>query len=320
VTRRQALVTGGAGFLGRYFCAELERRGWDVISVDLQDMDIPLIGPTTRVHLKNNLHSVLWKTLAPGSGSSRFDLVVHCAATAPNRVAIDTTPSNLVLDVALDSDILDWALQTRPGRFLYVSSSAVYPVKYQSYGAVGMLLQEDLVKLDPPSLDTPDARYGLTKLTGEHMALAAREAGLAVSVVRPFSGYGVKQSRRFPFRAFLERAQRREDPFEIWGNARQVRDWIHVTDVVNGALAVAEHEVDEPINVCTGVSTSMTHLAHLFAAAVNYRPDILTKTDAPMGVFHRVGDPTRFFRVYEPQITIEQGVREAVRYAGTRGT
>src|SRR6266545_4704704 len=79
--------------------------------------------------------------------------------------------------------------------------------------------------LDPE----PDA-YGQVKLAGERMAGQAR---------------------------------RRADPFEIWGDGKQVRDWIHVDDLVAGALAVARAGTDEPVSLCTGTGTSMLQLARL---------------------------------------------------------
>ena len=290
----KALVTGAAGFVGRHVAAELDRRGWDVLTCDIADPKAPFDA---------------LKLFAPGAVPvTRFDLIVHAAASAPHRAAIDGEAEHFARNVHLDSAMFDWAVRTGQGRVLYLSSSAAYPTIYQV--PTGVALNEGM--LDPEYAEEPDAAYGWTKLTGERMAEAARRKGLPVTVVRPFSGYGEDQSENFPFRAITERARRREDPFVIWGDGRQVRDWIHISDVVAGMLAVVESGTDEPVNLCTGLGYSMLALAELACAEVGYTPEFQFLTDKPGGVAYRVGDPERFLKYYDPQVSLAEGVARAL--------
>lgn len=192
---------------------------------------------------------------------------------------------------------------------LYLSSSAAYPVELQNGARLVQLAERDLTLVGHA---TPDARYGWTKLTGERLAEAARESGASVTVIRAFSGYGEDQSDNFPFRAIVERARRRDDPFVVWGSGRQVRDWLHIDDFVNGALAVVESGTEDPVNLCTGVGTSMLELARMCCAEVGYSPEVTPLPDKPAGVAYRVGDPTRFFEYWQPKVTLEEGVRRAL--------
>lgn len=290
----RALVTGSAGFVGRRMCAELERRGWSVSGVDIVDGRDAL--------------GVFAGTLFPGR---RFDLVVHAAASSPHRAAIDGEPMHFAKNLQLDSAMFDWAVRTGQGRVLYLSSSAAYPTTYQD-GLVQRSLSEDLIRFDTELFGGPDAVYGWAKLTGEKLAAAARKARLPVSVVRPFSGYGEDQSEDFPFRALVERACRREDPFTIWGDGQQVRDWVHIDDVIAAVLAVVESGTDEPVNVCTGVGASMVDLARMACGLVGYEPAFAFRTDKPAGVAYRVGDPTVLHEFYKPQISLREGVERAL--------
>ncbi len=163
------------------------------------------------------------------------------------------------------------------------------------------------------ALDAEPDDYGLLKLTGERMAAQARRAGVPVTVVRPFSGYGEDQGVDWPFGAFVDRARRRADPFEIWGDGQQVRDWIHVDDVVRGALAVAESGTEEPVSLCTGVGTSMSALAQMTCAEAGYYPVIQPRSDRPAGSTWSVGDPTALLRYYQPQVSLAEGVKRALR-------
>lgn len=287
------LVTGSKGFLGRHFVAALEERGDFVLEVDIAD------GYDAREFFHEDPH--------------QWDLAIHCAAVSPHRSAID----GRALDVGagnleLDATMFQWAARTRPGRVVYFSSSAAYPVDLQNDFAHPRDLREDDIRLDRLNVGTPDAIYGWVKLTGERLAAAYREQGGAVTVLRPFSGYGEDQSPRFPFGAFRDRAVAREDPFTIWGDGSQVRDWIHVDDVVGATLAAVEQGVDGPLNLCTGIGTSMKELAGMFCEAVGHTPWVGYEWNAPTGVAYRVGNPTRMREVYEPQVTIEDGVRRAL--------
>lgn len=304
-------MTGAAGFLGRHFTAELERRGWDVERCDLR----MLIQPG-RVEYANAL-------LLFASSETRFDLVVHAAAWEPHRAAIDAKPAGHVYNQLLDAAMFNWAIRTGQGRVLYLSSSAAYPVDLQRYGVEVTALGDawprylpSLGALSESAIDLatarePDSTYGWVKLTGERLAVSARAAGLPVTVVRPFSGYGEDQAEDFPFGAFIGRAKRGEDPFPLW-NADAVRDWVHVDDVVNGALAVVESGTDEPVNLCTGIGTSCGDLAAMVAKVAGYAPEFQPQGDKPAGVAYRVGDPTRLRKYYTPRVTLADGIARAL--------
>lgn len=286
----RALVTGSMGFVGRHMMAELDRRGWDTAGIDI----------------RGGFDALDYFTAA----TSKWDLVVHAAASAPHRVAIDSEPEHFAYNVHLDSAMFNWAVRTGQGRVLYLSSSAAYPTCYQ--GQQREALYESMI--DVGYAQQPDANYGWSKLTGERMAAAARAKGLPVTVVRPFSGYGEDQSEDFPFGAILGRVRRREDPLTIWGDGTQVRDWIHIDDVINGALAVAEQGTEKPVNLCTGIGSSMIGLASMAAELAGYvsvswdlRPDM------PAGVAYRVGDPALMNQFYKPQVTLAEGIARALQ-------
>lgn len=296
----RALVTGARGFLGRHFVALLAARGWLVNAVDVGNFDA---------------HSVFRGVTLTGNV---WDLVVHCAAVEPHRAAIDGNPMHLAQNLMLDSAMFDWAVRTGQKRVLYVSSSAAYPVDLQR-DMGHRLIERDMAipRLRSGSgwedVGLPDAGYGWLKLTGERLAADASRAGLPVHVVRPFSGYGEDQGENWPFGAFAARARRREDPFTIWGDGTQSRDWIHVDDLVAGALAVVDADERRPVNLCTGVGTSMADLVTLICKEAGYSPDIELRADRPAGVAYRVGDPGRFHQIYQPKIGIDEGVARALR-------
>lgn len=290
----KALVTGGEGFIGRHMVAELGRRGYVVVSCDLKS------GADARDRFG-------WDY---DPRDEVFDLVVHCAYHVGGRAAIDGEPRLLARNLELDAAMFEWAVRTKQRRVLYFSSSAAYPTRLQtSYDR--LWLSEHHIDLD--DVEQPDGRYGWAKLSGEQLARAAQESGLPVTVVRPFSGYGEDQSEdEYPFPAIVARARRREDPFVVWGPGSQVRDWIHVSDVVRGALAVVESGTSEPVNLCTGRGVSMLDLAWMCCQQAGYNPTFQPQPDKPTGVAYRVGDPTRFREFWTPRVSLEEGVTRAL--------
>lgn len=295
------LVTGSQGFLGRHFVAALRRDGHMVLEWDIRGY--PCVDAT--LGFQNGIRDSV-------------DLVLHCAAVSPHRAAIDERPLAVgVGNLKLDAAMFRWAALTRPGRVVYFSSSAVYPTDLQNDLARPRALREDDCRVDRLNMGDPDAIYGWVKLTGERLARAYRELGGAVTVVRPFSGYGEDQAADFPFGAFVERALRREDPFVIWGDGGQVRDFIHVDDVVAATLAAVDAGVEGPLNLCTGAGTSMRGLAGLLCERAGYRPVFEMCPGAPAGVAYRVGDPTRMRDLHVPAVDLAEGVRRALAGSST---
>jgi nucleoside-diphosphate-sugar epimerase len=297
----RALVTGAAGFVGRHMMTELREWGWDVVGVDLRH-----VPPRGGVLVTADVRDVFAGRLM---ADERFDLVVHCAYHVGGRAAIDGNPSLLALNLELDAQLFEWAVRTRQRAVMYFSSSAAYPVSLQQAGST-IRLAEDMIGRWPVQ---PDARYGWAKLTGERLAATAAEQGCRVHVLRPFSGYGIDQDNAYPFPAILARVLNGD--MCVWGPPGQTRDWIHISDVVAGAAAVYRADYREPVNLCTGVVTEFGELAVMMAREVGVKvghDKIIYLEDQPTGVSCRVGDPTRMLGIYQPQITIIDGIRMAI--------
>ena len=287
----KALVTGSAGFVGRHFVPYLKSRGYAVTEIDIK------LGLDCRDFFKNS--------------AERFDLVVHLAAIVGGRATIEGEPLSVATDLSIDAEMFNWAIKTRPGKIIYYSSSAAYPTQLQSHNS-SLLLHEDMIDLD--AVRNPDESYGWAKLTGELLANYARKAGLKVYVFRPFSGYGPDQDLNYPFPSFMKRVLDRVDDFEIWGDGTQVRDFIHIDDVVEGTMAFVDLDIFDPINLGWGRPTSFNELAEIFFKIAEWAPKNGVKhlLDKPKGVMYRCSNNERMLRVFQPKISLEQGVKNAL--------
>lgn len=298
----KALVTGSRGFVGRHMVPALEAAGYAVTEVDLK--------------MGTAYDCRRWFA----ESTERFDLVVHLAALVGGRSTIEGSAATLAAwDLSCDAEMFAWALRTWPGKVVYFSSSAAYPTAYQVNPGTRLVERDIDVAYPMP----PDMSYGWTKLTGERLAAWARdEAGLDIVVFRPFSGYGADQDLDYPFPSYIARALARHGetaatPFDIWGDGTQTRDFIHIDDVVAGVLATIDAGHPGPLNLGTGRSTSFNELAALVCGLAGYELEVVQHlTDRPTGPSHRVADVTEMRKVYEPRISLEDGIAEALRQGG----
>lgn len=292
----KALITGDRGFIGRHFRTALEARGYEVTGLDVKaapSQDCLEYFQSTAA-LKMDTH---------------FDLVVHAAAVVKGRNTIDRAPLATAVNLALDAAMFRWASIVRPGRVVYFSSSAVYPVQFQT-GVIRALAESDFDQ-GKAWIGQPDQVYGWSKAIGEVLAARLRELDVPVTVVRPFSGYGEDQDLDYPFPSFVRRAKDRADPFELWCGPC-TRDFIHVDDVVAGTLAAVDQDFPGSLNLCTGRATSFDQLAMLVTEAAGYDPDFHRIIDAPTGPAYRVGDSRRLQALYVPEVTLEEGIDRAL--------
>ncbi|HUV05167.1 MAG TPA: NAD-dependent epimerase/dehydratase family protein [Armatimonadota bacterium] len=325
---KQALVTGGCGFVGRHVVMRLLGMGLKVWAVDNLStgqhpdawMPKDYVDSGAFVFVEDDARKFFARYLGvtePARDLPDFDDVFHFAAVVGGRVKIDGDPIAVANDLAIDSDMFTWAVRVRPGRILFASSSAAYPIDLQaSEGAVA--LKEADINFGG-RLGQPDMTYGWSKLTGEYLArIAAQHYDLRVACVRPFSGYGEDQDLTYPIPAMAARAARRENPFEVWGSGDQGRDFVHIEDCVDAMLLALDKISDgSGVNIGSGTLTTFKEVIRIFCGFAGYEPTIKPLLDKPVGVHSRYADVTvaREILGFTPKISINEGLRRVYEAA-----
>jgi UDP-glucose 4-epimerase len=260
------LVTGGCGFIGSHLCDALLARGDGVRILD--DMS------TGKLENKPAAADLLQGDVADPALVARamagIDGCFHLAAVASvERGNIDwlgTHRANLTGAIT----IFDAAQRAVPGRtvpVVYASSAAVYGDNAD-------------VPLAETAATRPLSAYGADKLGCElHARVAAHVHGVPAVGMRFFNVFGPRQDPKSPYSGvisvFCDRL-RAGRGITIYGDGKQVRDFVYVGDIVRALLAaMASKPAGSTVfNVCTGRATSVLDLAHTIAKLCGVTPDI----------------------------------------------
>lgn len=335
INKEPVLITGGCGFVGRNTAKRMISLQKDVVLVDdLSTGTLPENWLDTKYkkikiikdvfHYKGEQNIILIKddiiNIFRGSNEfwnkyfnkkSFFDYCFHFAAVVGGRAKIDGDPLAVARDLSIDAEYFKWAVQNKPKKNLYASSSAAYPVNLQEEKNATKLKEED-IKFGN-ILGQPDMTYGWSKLTGEYLArIAAHDYDLSVVCIRPFSGYGEDQEFVYPIPAIAKRTALKEDPLTVWGTGKQGRDFVHIQDCIDLMLLAVDNINDgSPINIGSEKLTNFLEVAQLFAKIAGYSPEIKPLVDKPVGVHSRYCsiEKARNLFEWEPKISLEEGFK-----------
>ncbi len=303
------LVTGGAGFIGGHLCRQLAERGYRIRILDnLRRANLPAIQPLLDDGRAELIDGDIRYRAMVDAAVQGAELVVHLAATSINRS--QAAPAESVdVDVRGSEHVFAAAADAGVRRVVFASSASVYG-QPQS-----LPMRED----DPLRPQTP---YCLGKLAGEHLLqYYGRSRGIEWNVLRFFNVYGPGQNNDAYYTAvasiFLERLLNGDPPI-VDGSGEQTMDLVHVRDVARGLVHTLESESSGNVcNIGTGVQTSVAELARLLidAVGVDIEPEFRPR---PVIVTRRVADISRAAAElgWQPEIAIEQGVKEIVELAG----
>jgi UDP-glucose 4-epimerase len=307
VTGQRIVVTGGSGFIGAHVVAALCRAGANVLSVDRRP------APAFRCHpggdhgvadVLGDLRDadVVEAAVPPGTSA-----IVHLAAQTQVLRSIEDPQGTFENNVLVTEALLERARHVGVPAFVLASTNAVVGA-----GAWGILTEA--VPLGPL---TP---YGATKAAGE-MLLSCYNAAYGVRGValRFTNVYGLGMSEKDSIVPRLMRVAASEGALDIYGDGRQVRDYVNVADVVAAImLAVRSPSLSGPVVIGAGSSVSVLDLIDLVQKAlgrtlrVNHVPAKAGEMPAVM-----VDNAVARSWGWVPAVSLEQGISEVAAEWGS---
>jgi len=292
-----ALVTGGAGFIGSHLVERLIAGGHSVVVLDnfSTGREANLAGvknePRLMVHQADVSRFADIKEQFEG-----IDWVFHLAARADVVPSIQQPMVYHQANVDGTMAVLEAARLAGVSRFVYAASSSCYGI--------------------PDEFPTPEAApirpmypYALTKYLGEQYVLHwAQVYKMPCVSMRLFNVYGPRSRTSGAYGAvfgvFLAQKLAGK-PFTVVGDGGQTRDFTFVTDVVEAFVRAAESDLEgEVLNVGSGETRSINLLVSLLGGDVEYIPKRPGEPDCTFADTQKIRD----LLGWQPAFNLEKGV------------
>ena len=232
------LVTGGSGFIGTHMCRFLHHAGHDVISLDIMHTDShPWECITADIRDSIQLEGIDW--------------IVHLAAQISVPRSVDNPDETLSINVDGTASIISAAELAGVKRIVFASSAAVYGD-----------CETIPIPEDAPLM--PQSPYAVSKIVGEELM---KRSEISTCSLRFFNVYGPGQSSEGGYAAVIpafKKAIELGNECKIFGDGTQVRDFIHVDDLVRIiSLTLESKNLPSEMNIASGIGTSLLDLIEI---------------------------------------------------------
>jgi GDP-D-mannose 3',5'-epimerase len=314
----KTVVTGGAGFIGSNLVRKLLDDGREVFIAD--DFSRGTV---------NNLYNLGIKPEDVGCKASfpvynlldynnalevtnGAETVFHLAANIGNIECLHGSNMNefhaMTTNVTIDANVFKACVENGVNKIVYASSAAVYPIDKQNLSYEVVMAEDFLTTYNP------DGGYGWAKLMGEiELALMT---GMDIGIARIFNVFGINSYIGKNPHAVIEimrkAIQYPENTFVVWGDGKQTRDFLHVSDCVDALIKLEEKAANPPliVNIGSGKATSIQTLAEEIIRISSKDIKVRYDNDKPVGPLSRTADIKRAKNAigWEPKTELYSGL------------
>jgi GDP-L-fucose synthase len=271
----RTLVTGGGGFLGSHLVERLEREGHDVFVARRRDYDLTRYDDAERLF-----------------ADAQPELVFHLAAEVGGIGANRANPGRYwYANLMMGAHVLELARVHGTRKVVIAGTVCAYP-KFTPVP----FREDDLWDGYPEETNAP---YGVAKksvLVGAQSYRA--QYGLDAVFLLPANLYGprdnfdLETSHVIP--ALIRKMLESTGDVVLWGDGSPTREFLFVDDCAEGlALAAERYDGEAPVNLGTGVETSIRELAETIADLTGFAGEIVWDTSMPNGQPRRSLDASR---------------------------
>jgi UDP-glucose 4-epimerase len=316
----RCVITGVAGFVGSSLADRLLADGHTVVGYDrfipYYDLRIKrsnLSGALAHPNfqfVEADIAEVFGADSMPADGQPHpaladVDVVFHQAAQAGVRASWGRDFEIYTHNNILATQRLLEAARTVPGiRVVYASSSSVY----------GETPKFPMHEEDPTA---PVSPYGVSKLAAEHLCrLYTHNFGVHTVSLRYFTVFGPRQRPDMAFHK-LCRAALNGDPFTLFGDGNQSRDFTFISDIVEGNIASALRGKPGAVyNLGGGARTTMLEVIDIIKELAGGAPNITVAKRALGDVTHTGADTTRAQAEigFQPKVGIRDGLAREIEF------
>jgi UDP-glucose 4-epimerase len=304
----KVLVTGGAGFIGSHIVDRMLADGHEVAAVDslVTGKRSNLAGATgkgARLHELDIRDPSLWDVFA----DERPEVVMHLAAQIDVRVSVANPVLDADVNVAGSLNVLEAARRAETRKVIMASSGGCI------YGEPKTLPVKETYR------GTPDSPYGISKkVLHDYLAFFRSAHGLDFTVLALANVYGPRQDptgEAGVVAIFLGAMLSGRQPV-IYGDGKQTRDFVHISDIVAAFAAAVNRGSGTVFNIGTAIETNVLELWDACARAVGYA-GVVQFAPPRLGELERIAlDFSRAKRKLEwtPRMSLDAGIADTAEW------
>lgn len=297
-----ALITGGAGFIGANLSRQLDE------SYDIRVLDSLVRGSRELLPADRDVELVVGDIRDPDAVAEAMrgvDLVIHLAAFGSVVESVANPAESFDVNARGTFEVLRGALDAGVERFVFASTG-------------GAIMGDQTPPIDERTLPWPISPYGASKLCGEaYLHAFAGSYGMHPVAVRFANVYGPHSAHKGGVITRFIRAALAGGEFEIFGDGRASRDFLHVDDVCRGIIAAAESSLsDEVLHLASGRETTINELAALILELVDSRVDVAHRARRPGEVERNFADASRARELlgWEAELSLRDGMAGTIEW------
>jgi len=304
---KRIVVTGGAGFLGRFIVDRLRLHPNVEVFVP-RKRDYDLVQGSEIVRLLQDTNP---------------DLIIHLAAVVGGIGANQKNPGKFFYEnLMMGTQLIEQSRLAGVRKFVALGTVCAYP-KFTPTP----FKEDDLWNGYPEETNAP---YGLAKKMMLVQSQGYREQYgfnsiflLPANLYGPGDNFDPESSHVIPalIRKCVE-ARDNQVPFiEAWGTGNASREFLYVEDCAEGVLrAAASYDESEPVNLGTGNEIKISDLLQMIARLTRFEGEIRWQSDKPDGQPRRRLDVSRARERFgfEAQMALEEGLRRTIDWYETQ--
>ena len=286
---KKVLCTGSEGLIGKELVIQLEELGANVIKTDIK---------LDRLEDLRNYHFCLG-LISGGTTKDKVDYIFHLAGIKGNPKMTKERPVDFMGPMLqFDTNMILAAQENKVKKFLYTSSIAVENPQTDRFPACAKKTAEELI---------------------EAMRVQYPQ-GTEYCIVRPANVYGrfdnFETQDAMVITSLISRATDvRVNSINIWGDGSHIRDFINAKDVARGMIETMENMPFESVHLCSGKGITIKQIAEIISKHTN-KPIKYLPVPNLLGDKSRVMRPSHKF--FDTQITLEDGIKEAIDYVKSK--
>ena len=311
---KRVLVAGATGFIGTHLVIRIEQLGAKVRGTFFNKKPYILHDNVSYVSADlTQLDDCLRVT-------SDMDYVFMAAANSSGAAVMEKTPLvHLTPNVVMNAHMLAAAYENGVKKFCFISSNTVYPVT------------DFPVKEDDANFEYFDKYFivGWMKRFSEimcEMYTGKIRNPMKTLVVRPGNLYGPYDKYTWTeskvIAALIRRAVERCDPFEVWGDGYDIKDFLYIDDFIDGLLVAFEKINDGlPVNIASGEQITIRQVISKVLAAADYQyANVVYDASKPTMIPKRLIDVSRMQHItgWTPQTSIVKGLENTIHWYRTQ--